>query len=203
MSLKTKPAPVQAPPAFAKDLRESILDSAQKLVVELGGAHLTMDAVALRAGVSKGGLLHHFPTKHRLVKAMLGRLLTVFENDIETIRRMAEPTIKGHMRAWVRLMQTAGSELDRISAGLLSASAQDPELLRPFSEMMARRNDLYRSHQAFAPALIILTALDGYWTLNALGLKALRDHEKNLFFSFLNLMIDNLPDAEAGLLDRV
>ena len=38
-----------------------------------GAAHLTLDAVAERAGVSKGGLLYNFHTKELLLQAMVDR----------------------------------------------------------------------------------------------------------------------------------
>ncbi|MCL4694718.1 MAG: TetR/AcrR family transcriptional regulator, partial [Candidatus Hydrogenedentes bacterium] len=47
-----------------------LLDSAEAVVVEGGPSRLTLDAVAEKAGVSKGGLLYHFPTKDALVEAM-------------------------------------------------------------------------------------------------------------------------------------
>jgi AcrR family transcriptional regulator len=51
-----------------------ILDAAEAVVLESGARHMTLDAVAVKAGVSKGGLLYHFPTKDALLRAMLDRL---------------------------------------------------------------------------------------------------------------------------------
>src|SRR5438034_644724 len=50
-----------------------LLDAAEAVVVRQGIANLTLDAVAAEAGMSKGGLLHHFPTKDRLVEALVAR----------------------------------------------------------------------------------------------------------------------------------
>jgi AcrR family transcriptional regulator len=41
------------------------------VALEQGFGHVTLDAVAERAGVSKGGLLYHFPTKSDLVRGLL------------------------------------------------------------------------------------------------------------------------------------
>jgi len=48
-----------------------MLNAAEAIVLENGARHLTLDAVASRAGVRKGGLLYHFPTKEALLRAML------------------------------------------------------------------------------------------------------------------------------------
>jgi len=48
-----------------------LLAAANKVVVDRGVDALTLDAVACQAGVSKGGLLHHFPSKEALITAMV------------------------------------------------------------------------------------------------------------------------------------
>jgi AcrR family transcriptional regulator len=152
-----------------------------------------MDAVAVRSQVSKGGVLHHFPTKIDLIKAMLERLLAAFENDMEMIERVAGPGLKDHLRAWVRLMQTTDEKLDRLSAALLSASANDPDLLKPFANLMQRRNARYRDNGAnFGPALVILTALDGYWLFNALEISPIQGVDQKAFFAALNQLVDEI-----------
>src|SRR5262245_55593126 len=47
--------------------RAKLIQAAITIVVEQGAAHLTLNAVAHAAQVSKGGLLHHFPTKEALL----------------------------------------------------------------------------------------------------------------------------------------
>jgi AcrR family transcriptional regulator len=173
--------------------REAILDAAEALVMDLGAAHLTMDAVAARANVSKGGVLHHFPTKSDLIKAMLERLLVVFKMDMNTIERVAGATLKDQLRAWVRLMQTTDAKLDRISAALLSASANEPQLLAPVAKLMQERFTRYRNgNDHLGPTLVILTALDGYWLFRALGLSSITASDARTFFGALNVMIDEL-----------
>ena len=48
--------------------RDKILAAAEELARVAGPGNLSLDAVAARAGVSKGGLLYHFPTKAKLLK---------------------------------------------------------------------------------------------------------------------------------------
>ncbi len=40
-----------------------ILDAASRVVLDKGASALTLESVAEQAGISKGGLLYHFPTK--------------------------------------------------------------------------------------------------------------------------------------------
>lgn len=54
--------------------RAVVLDALQDLIVEAGAGNVTLDAVAARAGVSKGGLLYHFPSKSDLFAGLVERL---------------------------------------------------------------------------------------------------------------------------------
>ena len=67
--------PAETLPALARRVssREAILDAAEAVVLADGAAHLTLDAVAERAKVSKGGLLYHFNTKEALLEGMVER----------------------------------------------------------------------------------------------------------------------------------
>ena len=54
--------------------RGRLLDATKQILVERGAGHLTLDAVAALAGVSKGGLLYHFPSKSALIEGLAERL---------------------------------------------------------------------------------------------------------------------------------
>jgi AcrR family transcriptional regulator len=49
--------------------RDRILDAAINCFVELGYTHVTTAKVASSAGVSRGAMLHHFPSKTELIQA--------------------------------------------------------------------------------------------------------------------------------------
>lgn len=172
--------------------RDAVLDAAEALVLDTGAAHLTMDAVAARAGVSKGGVLHHFPTKSHLIQAMLDRLLAVFEADSDVIERLAGSDLKPQLHAWIRLTETPDPKVEGIAAALLSASANEPGLLSPFGVMMQQRLAQHRAHPDYAQALVIRTALDGYWLCNALGLKPFAPEDQRAFFAALHEIAEGI-----------
>lgn len=59
---------------MATETRDRILDALEEILVRDGTDKATLDAVAARAGVSKGGLLYHFPSKDAMMAAMVRRL---------------------------------------------------------------------------------------------------------------------------------
>ena len=59
---------------MAQGTRDRILDALEKLLLVSSVAQVTLEGVATEAGVSKGGLLYHFPSKEALLAAMVRRL---------------------------------------------------------------------------------------------------------------------------------
>lgn len=67
-------APTVGPPRERADAarnREALLTAAQELVTRCGIEHVTMDAVAARAGVGKGTVFRRFESRHGLMAALL------------------------------------------------------------------------------------------------------------------------------------
>lgn len=63
-------------------LHKQLLESAVSFASRDGIASLSVNAVAREAGVSKGGLLHHFPNKQALIFTLFARLLAIMEEAI-------------------------------------------------------------------------------------------------------------------------
>ncbi len=58
----------------SEQTRENILSSAIDCFYELGYASTTTDNIAKKAGVSRGAMLHHFPTRFDLISAAVAHL---------------------------------------------------------------------------------------------------------------------------------
>ncbi|MEJ2869041.1 TetR/AcrR family transcriptional regulator [Actinomycetospora sp. OC33-EN08] len=69
--------------------RDRIVDAYVDHVVAEGPETVTLDAIAARAGVSKGGLLYHFGSREALLAGMLERVRALTEADIAAARAAA------------------------------------------------------------------------------------------------------------------
>ena len=82
--------------ARAEETRERILFGAEEVVLRDGVAHLTLEAAASEAGDLQGRVrVYHFPTRTALVAAMVQRLCSFFDADLEReggTRVAAEPS---------------------------------------------------------------------------------------------------------------
>lgn len=156
-------------------LRDAILDAAEKVVVRQGTANLTLDAVASEAGLSKGGLLHHFPSKDRLVAGLVTRAA---ENWRGCYTDAYERTPPGRGRMARALLHHCLSdaecwteELRRSTSAVFAALAQNPDLIEP---MRTVYTDLHQrvSRDDLPPGIgeTVLAAIDGLWLNWVLGL---------------------------------
>lgn len=152
--------------------RDEILQAAEWVVGQQGAGHLTLDAVAERAGISKGGLLYNFPTKEALLKAMLAKLLEKCDADQAEERSTGgcatEPA--GSLKAFVRAGFREAPDRQKVSAAMLAAGANDPRLLAPVREW---REAHFRSFAAGkrhpSRVLMVMLAVDGLWLSELLG----------------------------------
>lgn len=68
---------------MASDARERILTALRHLLSSGGLSAVTLEAVAAQAGVSKGGLLYHFPSKADLLLGLLAQVRDTIVADME------------------------------------------------------------------------------------------------------------------------
>jgi AcrR family transcriptional regulator len=148
--------------------REQILDAANAVVAIRGVANLTFDEVAREAGLSKGGVLYHFPSKEALTAAMIERFIHLFDDAMAQAAE-CDPDQRGsYTRAYVRVSMgdvPGGTDMiDRVNGSLTAALANYPERLAPVREQGVRSQKLV-SNDGLDPVLasIIRFAVDGMW----------------------------------------
>jgi AcrR family transcriptional regulator len=87
--------------------RTEALDAALRCIVRLGFARTTSRDIALEAGISRGALVHHFPTRQSLLSSMIGHLeqrrLAEFRALISAIPATADRTDAGIEAYWRHL----------------------------------------------------------------------------------------------------
>jgi AcrR family transcriptional regulator len=146
--------------------RAEILDAAEAVIAEHGAGHLTLDAVAEHAGISKGGLLYNFPSKEALLKALLARLLERCNSDRceARARELAPEDPAGDLKALVLAGFQQAGDRERVSGALLAAGAADPRLLSPVREWhQANFRELSVGKRHPLRVLVLMLAMDGFW----------------------------------------
>lgn len=147
---------------------EALLDATESVVAQRGAASLTLDAVATAAGVSKGGLLHHFPTKECLIDAVIDRTVGRWRQSLEEAIEAERPGPGRTARALVNLcladVSTCARPCRNSSAAMLAVLMQQGE----------RRTRLHQFYEELTRAVrgeelssglgdVVLACVDGLW----------------------------------------
>lgn len=114
--------------------RDRIIQAAEKLVQKEGAAHLTLDAVAEEASVSKGGLLYHFKTKNDLIQAILSEHINAKIASVAEQKRLAKNENCSELEAQLKALLGAQCGTREMGVALLAVIANNPELMKPFEE---------------------------------------------------------------------
>lgn len=114
--------------------RETVLTAYQELLIEPHGLGSSLDEVARRAGLTKGGLLYHFGSRAALEEALIQRLEMLAEAEYE--RMSASPG--GASAYYVELAGYLHSPLDRATLSVGALAVQNSRARDLLAEMRER-----------------------------------------------------------------
>lgn len=137
-----------------------MLDCTSRIAAEQGLNAVTVQAVAAAAGVTKGGLFHHFSSKEKLIEAVVRDQLDQFDAAIEE-RLTADGNTHGcFTRAYVEVV--LGLDDNPLMAQALSLIG-DPMLCAIWSGWLRNRLERHRETDSGVKLEIVRYASDGYW----------------------------------------
>ncbi len=204
-SLADLPLPGQtvAMPGRRPSSREIILDAAEAVVLADGAAHLTLDAVAERAGISKGGLLYHFHTKESLLEAMVNRHMHRIDQGRRGAFDRLPPGPGRELKACVHMAgDRCMSHERRLGTATLAATANNPRLLDPVRDAHRRRLGWLLGGEStdlpFARSAVIALAVDGLCLLEVLQISPYDDAQRQRIIDDLLRLVDETAARAAG-----
>lgn len=132
---------------------------------------VTLDAVSGASGISKGGLLHHFPTKNALIDALFESLLDRFDADMEE-RMREDPVSYGRFsRAYLRAVSDLRDSPDEAAhwAQVTIALLAEPRLRDRWRQWVQARAEEYVGTDSSVDLQIVRFAADGLWLADMLA----------------------------------
>lgn len=152
-----------------EQVRRALLDCAATLAVEGGLSAVTLQAVAAAAGVTKGGLLHHFASKQILVEAVFADLLAELGRELDGYMAADVEAYGRFTRAYVRAA-FADHELGLRSpwAALSVSLIAEPALRQLWSDWLEARLSDNLVTDGTPMLEIVRLAADGVWLADLL-----------------------------------
>lgn len=153
-------------------VRRALLDETANIAAREGLGAVTIDAVAKAAGVTKGGLFHHFPSKQALLEGVFSEMLFEFDQRIETLMA-ADPEPSGRFtRAYVEaifadLSLAASSPWAALAVALMT----DVGIRQMWSDWCKEHLGSLAASDDGVELVIARMAADGAWYACVLGLE--------------------------------
>lgn len=152
------------------ELREAVLDAAMALVETSDPAQLTLEAVAAKAGVSKGGLQYYFKSKEALLSAMIARVIETFD---KTWRNGGMESSAQEQLLETYLNRSFGVQggVTQAALALFAVAAHHPKLLQPVQDYFdAHTAEIMEKSNKPYIALILKLAADAIWHYDTVGI---------------------------------
>jgi AcrR family transcriptional regulator len=161
---------------------------------------MTLDAVAAKAGVSKGGLLHHFPNKVALLVAMVKRQINMHQESLKKILDEIPEGPSRELKGFILSILYRERDRDNLGASLSAAVAHDPRLNEPVRKVVAETYARFASSDmSFEKAAVIALAADGLWLQEMLSISPFTEKQRvRIINELLGMTDEKAPDRERG-----
>lgn len=117
--------------------KSALFEAAIQIAAQGGVKALTIESLAQAAGMTKGGVQYHFPSKDALYESVLEYALTLFDDALE---EMAPPGSKPGkwLHAYVDLSLGPPTDHDNAVATLLAGIPVHDDRARPYRHFAAK-----------------------------------------------------------------
>lgn len=161
MAPKPQPARVGRPSARAR-----LLEAALGLILEGGAEAVTYESLAQRTGLSKGGVLYHFPSREAMNKAIREHVRQRYRDARRAETEALPDTPARALKGWALASLNNRSGLDAVSARIMTSGLWNS------SEGRAHHRERFAAISegvGFDRAAVVYLAAEGLWFLELVG----------------------------------
>ena len=192
-----RPAATQSP----ENTRKRLLDAVGEAIAVAGATMFTLDAIARRAGVSKGALLHHFPCKNVLVEEFGRCMREDFWNGVHAhcldyevaYGRMTRAYCNGILGVFQNPAQS------RRWSGLMTAFVMNPSLMHMWRDGTNIHQRALEAETAENTSLMIARmAADSYWSNQLFGLQSVNSDDRKGLINHMIELTYPVPERDSA-----
>lgn len=117
-------------PSRSERSRKIAIQAALAIIARDGPGHLTFDAMARESGISKGGLMHQFPNKGAVLKALLEHEMEYFAKfSGDYLAATGDTLPEPSLSAQIAVLREVMSNPHPAAFAIIAALVEDPGLL--------------------------------------------------------------------------
>jgi AcrR family transcriptional regulator len=169
--------------ARSERTRQAVIQAALAIIARDGPGRLTFDAIARESGVSKGGVMHQFPTKVDVLRALLEHQIQYFD-DTPSVRAAREGAPQESALAeQIARLRDVSHQPYSVAHAIVAALVEEPELLAVSRETSRRHAERIKAEAADADlALLRWMAAQGLLLSAMFGMSPFSDAERERLF---------------------
>jgi len=168
--------------------RAQIVEAAIQTAQETGAANFTLDAVVSRLALSKGALLHHFPSKTALLEAVIDHVGQTFTDNVRAEAALDPQPYGRDARAYLKVTIRDVACVGHASVGkvVLVACLLEPSLAARWRRWVSTvASDDPTDPVGADDALILRLVADGLWLSDVLGAVEISPAQRQALMSIL------------------
>jgi AcrR family transcriptional regulator len=175
--------------------RDKILDMAELIVLNEGAMGLSFNNVAKKSKVSKGGVMHHFRSKEKLLIALVDRHIKRIFADRDKIRKKYPAGLIGDIQAYLIASTKSVYQEHPLNSAILAASvtSNNKKLLEPikaFHESLVER--MKTEHSDWIELFSLRMVIQGMWYMNMFQILPLKKAEFQMVVDHVMSSLDEL-----------
>lgn len=140
-------------------VRQRLLDATAEIAVEQGLHAVTVQSVATAAGVTKGGLFHHFASKDDLIHEVVRQQLELVDAIVEETLSRDGDSYGCFTRAYVQAIFAVRDTPSPVAISLFA----EPSQRRIWTDWINQRLDRHRDTDGHVALTAVRLAADGVW----------------------------------------
>lgn len=168
--------------------KDSLLATALSIVESDGLAALTYDSLSAASGISKSGLIYHFPTRHQLLMELNASAARTWTQGLEAAAGgpASEVSLRQRMRALLEVESQSATRADL----LLSIDANLNEEIRAiWGKALTPWTDPHNPH-----ATIVQLIADGLWVYDHINAQPLTAQQRHAAVDAAQSLLDKLSN---------
>lgn len=158
---------IQQPKKQPEVIRKRIIEQAIILASEKGTSSISIQNVAIGAGVTKGGVFHHFANKQILIEEMISEIMNHLDRKVENLIANDDTEYGKFTRAYIET--SFMSDIDGLNSpwsALAMTMITDTAFNVKFGEWLKNKIEQYKSSDQYVELEFIRLATDGLWLQN-------------------------------------
>lgn len=181
--------------------RAAVLAAAETIVKDIGAANLTFDELVRRSGITRGGILYHFPSKDALLESLVEHDIAQWRACLAQKRARADDA-DGPVVSYIASSTEPDEETARLCAGLLSATSSSKRLTDPWRRYFEEHHAEV-TRQSADPALtaVLMLAAEGLFWMETLGLSPLSPTERRKVVERMLTLARSQPEPDTQARD--